>query len=232
MHKILLEDDAKPVVQPQRRLNPTMKEVVQKEVTKLWEAGIIYPISNSPWDSKPRLIRWVLLLQEFDIEIRDRKGSENQVADHLSRIDPEEGMPPPTTGVSETFPDEQLFAIPRASWFVDITNYKAMPFIPKEYTKQQVRKLLHDAKYYLWDELYPLKRCSDGMIRRCVSEEEAQQILWHCHMDYVSKWVEAMASSTNDTRVMLKFLKKYIFSRFDVSRTLISDGAATSATNN
>ena len=35
MHKILLEDDAKPVVQPQRRLNPTMKEVVQKEVMKL-----------------------------------------------------------------------------------------------------------------------------------------------------------------------------------------------------
>ena len=51
MHKILLEDDAKPVVQPQRRLNPAMKEVVQKEVTKLLEAGIIYPISDSPWVS-------------------------------------------------------------------------------------------------------------------------------------------------------------------------------------
>ncbi|XLR58252.1 hypothetical protein S83_008924, partial [Arachis hypogaea] len=48
MHKILLEDDAKPVVQRQRRLNPAMKEVVQKEVTKLLEAGIIYPISDSP----------------------------------------------------------------------------------------------------------------------------------------------------------------------------------------
>ncbi|XP_072060811.1 uncharacterized protein [Arachis hypogaea] len=49
MHKILLEDDAKPVVQPQRRQNPAMKEVVQKDVTKLLEAGIIYPISDSPW---------------------------------------------------------------------------------------------------------------------------------------------------------------------------------------
>ncbi|XP_072073981.1 uncharacterized protein [Arachis hypogaea] len=49
MHKILLEEDAKPVVQPQGRLNPTIKEVVQKEVLKLWEAGIIYPIFDSPW---------------------------------------------------------------------------------------------------------------------------------------------------------------------------------------
>ena len=48
MHEILLEDNAKPVVQPQRQLNPAMKEVVQKEVTKLLEAGIIYPISDSP----------------------------------------------------------------------------------------------------------------------------------------------------------------------------------------
>ena len=47
MHKILLEEESKPVVQPQRRLNPTMKEVVQKEVMKLWNAGIIFPISDS-----------------------------------------------------------------------------------------------------------------------------------------------------------------------------------------
>ena len=56
MHKILLEDDAKPVVQPQRRLNPAMKEVVQKEVTKLLEAGIIYPISDSPWVSPVQVV--------------------------------------------------------------------------------------------------------------------------------------------------------------------------------
>ncbi|KAM1056753.1 hypothetical protein COP2_030912 [Malus domestica] len=54
-------------------------------------------------EAKPRLIRWMLLLQEFDIEIRDKKGCENVVADHLSRLVREEESLP----ISETFPDEQ-----------------------------------------------------------------------------------------------------------------------------
>ena len=51
MHKINLEEDAKPVVDFQRRLHPKMKEVVRKEVIKLLEAGIIYPVADSKWVS-------------------------------------------------------------------------------------------------------------------------------------------------------------------------------------
>ena len=40
-------------------------------------------------DAKSRLIHWVLLLQEFDIEVNDRKGTKNQVADHFSRLEDE-----------------------------------------------------------------------------------------------------------------------------------------------
>jgi len=50
-HKIILEEDVKPVRQPQRRLNPQLMEVVKKEVTKLLQTGIIYPISDSTWVS-------------------------------------------------------------------------------------------------------------------------------------------------------------------------------------
>ena len=50
-HKINLEEDAKPVVNHQRRLNPKMKEVVRKEILKLLEAGIIYPVAGSQWVS-------------------------------------------------------------------------------------------------------------------------------------------------------------------------------------
>ncbi|KAK1430086.1 hypothetical protein QVD17_12590 [Tagetes erecta] len=50
-HKILMEDEYRPVVQPQRRLNPNMQDVVKKEVLKLLDAGLIYPISDSAWVS-------------------------------------------------------------------------------------------------------------------------------------------------------------------------------------
>jgi len=56
MHRILLEEDVKPVRQPQRRLNPQLMEVVKKEVTKLLQAGIIYHISNSTWVSPVHMV--------------------------------------------------------------------------------------------------------------------------------------------------------------------------------
>ena len=61
-------------------------------------------------DAKPRLIIWVLLLQEFDLEIKDKKGNDNVIVDHLSRIEKpneEEGE----IEIEEKFPDEQLFQV-------------------------------------------------------------------------------------------------------------------------
>ncbi|RDY02911.1 Retrovirus-related Pol polyprotein, partial [Mucuna pruriens] len=68
-------------------------------------AALRYLLKKS--DAKPRLIRWMLLLQEFDIEIRDKKSTENSIVDHLSRIEKEsEPMP-----IRDEFPDKQLLHI-------------------------------------------------------------------------------------------------------------------------
>ena len=60
-------------------------------------------------ETKPRLIRWILLLQEFDLEIQDKKGSENVIADHLSRLLIEHTQD--TLPLRDSFPDEQLFFV-------------------------------------------------------------------------------------------------------------------------
>jgi hypothetical protein len=59
-------------------------------------------------DDKPRLIRWVLLLQEFDLHIIDRKGTKNPVADNLSRLENISFDPIP---INDSFPNEQLATI-------------------------------------------------------------------------------------------------------------------------
>ena len=68
-------------------------------------AAIRYLLSMK--DAKPRLIRWILLLQEFDLEIRDKKGSENSVADHLSRL-PASSREKDDPPIHDSFPDEHL----------------------------------------------------------------------------------------------------------------------------
>ena len=80
-------------------------------------------------DAKPRLIRWVLMLQEFDLEIKDKKGTENLVVDHLSRL---EG-PINEVQINDNFPDEQLLAMLEVSpvpWFADYVNYLVAKVIP------------------------------------------------------------------------------------------------------
>jgi hypothetical protein len=73
-------------------------------------------------ESKPRLIKWILLLQEIDLEIKEKKGVENQEADHLSRLRTEDIQ---TETIRETFPDEQLYVLYSSTrpWYADLVNY-------------------------------------------------------------------------------------------------------------
>ena len=271
-------------------------------------AAIKYLMSKK--EAKPRLIRWVLLLQEFDLEIKDKKGCDNVIADHLSRVEQNE-TGKEETELKENFPDEQLFKVSfQIPWYADIVNYLACGVVPQEFSYQQKRKLSTDSRYYIWDDPLLFKRGANMIIRRCVPEIERGKILNDCHaspygghfsrertahkilqsgfywptlfrdcaewvklcdrcqkignissrnemplkgimvvqifdvwgidfmgpfpqsfgnlyimlaVDYVSKWVEAVACPRNDTNTVVSFLQKNILSRFGTPRTIISD---------
>ncbi|CAL2259920.1 unnamed protein product [Prunus armeniaca] len=91
-------------------------------------------------DAKARLIRWILLLQEFDITIKDKKGVENVVADHLSRLVFDESFE--NTPINDSFPDEQLFALSELPWFADIVNFLATGQVPSHWNVQDRKKFL------------------------------------------------------------------------------------------
>ncbi|GJV57112.1 reverse transcriptase domain-containing protein [Tanacetum coccineum] len=108
-------------------------------------------------DAKPRLIRWILLLQEFDIEIKDRKGTKNVAADHLSRLENNETSD--DSKVDDNFPGETLMEINTKDepWFADFANYLVGNIIPKGMTYQQKNKFFSDLKHYFWEEPYLFK---------------------------------------------------------------------------
>ncbi|CAN6487064.1 unnamed protein product [Victoria cruziana] len=246
-------------------------------------AALKYLMSKK--DSKPRLIRWILLLQEFDSEIRDKKGSENVVADHLSRVlvDVDRDELP----VTETFPDEYLLGIMRMTklpWYADYCNYLVTKEIPSHWNQvfrrcvpeeefQSILSFCHSkacgghysgkktaAKVlqsrFFWPTLHRdaymfCKQCLRCQQMGSISRRDSMPMtpilvvdvfdVWGIDfmgpflpsfgylyilvaVDYVSKWVEAVSTRTNDHKVVLKFIKHNIFSRFGVPRVMISDG--------
>ncbi|GJT10979.1 reverse transcriptase domain-containing protein [Tanacetum coccineum] len=117
-------------------------------------------------DAKPCLIRWILLLQEFNIEIKDRKGTENVAADHLSRIENDKSSD--DNDVDDNFPRETLMEINTKDepWFADFANHLVADIIPKEMTYQQKNKFFSNLKHYFWEEPYLFKVCYDGVTFR------------------------------------------------------------------
>nr|GEY44894.1 reverse transcriptase domain-containing protein [Tanacetum cinerariifolium] len=93
-------------------------------------------------DSKARLLRWILLLQEFKFKVINTKGAENLAADHLSRLEnPHQNVLDPKE-INETFPLETLKMVSfhdnsSTSWFADFANYHAGNFVVKGMSSQQ-----------------------------------------------------------------------------------------------
>ncbi|KAF8087234.1 hypothetical protein N665_0594s0009 [Sinapis alba] len=119
-------------------------------------------------DAKPRLLRWILLLQEFDFEMKDKKGIKNGAANYLSRMKVDE-----ETDLDDTLPVEQVYSIdlrrattrslptdcsenpehsvaaikkkyPHMPWFAEIANFLAAEKEPMEFTGNEKWKFLRD----------------------------------------------------------------------------------------
>ncbi|GKB17160.1 reverse transcriptase domain-containing protein [Tanacetum coccineum] len=137
-------------------------------------------------NAKPRLLQWILLLHEFDVIIRDKKGAENLAADHLSRLENPHQDVLENKEITETFPLETLGMVTfrgdsSTPWFADIANYHAGNFIVKGMSSQQKKKFFKDVKHYFWDDPYLFRIGADQVIRRCVYGQEAVDILTACH---------------------------------------------------
>jgi hypothetical protein len=97
-------------------------------------------------DSKARLGRWILLIQEFDITIKDKKGTENVVADHLSRFTAYSRSD--ITPIDDFFPDESLFYVSTIPWFANIVNFLVSEQLSTHWSTQDKRKFLNEVKNF------------------------------------------------------------------------------------
>nr|GEW75886.1 reverse transcriptase domain-containing protein [Tanacetum cinerariifolium] len=130
--------------------------VLSKTIVYVDHSALKYLIAKQ--DAKPRLLWWILLLQEFDVIIRDKKGAENLAADHLSRLENPYQDELEKKEITEKFPLKTLGM-----------------------SSQQKKKFFKDVKHYFWDGPYLFKICADQVIRRRVHDQEAVDILTACH---------------------------------------------------
>ncbi|GJV36449.1 reverse transcriptase domain-containing protein [Tanacetum coccineum] len=189
-------------------------------------------------DAKLRLLRWILLLQEFDVIIRDKKGAENLAADHLSRLEN---------------PHEVIRRCVHGQEAVDIlTAYHNGP-TGGHHGANYTAKKVFDSGFYcptIYRDAHDLvTRCDACQRQGKISQrdEMPQNVIQVCEIfdvwgidfmgpfpssrgnkyilvavDYLSKWVKAKLLPTNDSRVVVKFLKS-LFARFGTPRAIISD---------
>nr|GEU87474.1 reverse transcriptase domain-containing protein [Tanacetum cinerariifolium] len=270
-HKILMKDDFKPAVQHQRRVNPKIHEVIKKEVLKLLDAGLIYPISDSPWvnpvhcvPKKRNSFRTCLshldkmLKRCEDINlclnwekshfmvkegiVLDHKISKNGIEVDKAKVDVIAKLPHPTTVKEcieafqslkkklteapilvtpnwdlpfELMCDASAFAVDHSAlkylfnkqdvkprllrWVLLLQEFDIIirdkkrskepsrrPYIPiREPSPKDVvptkEQILQNVKHYFWDNPFLFKICADQVIRRCVHGQEAVDILKACH---------------------------------------------------
>nr|GEW15683.1 reverse transcriptase domain-containing protein [Tanacetum cinerariifolium] len=178
IHYMTTEKEMLVVVYAFEKFRPYL--VLSKSIVYTDHSALKYLLNKQ--DAKPRFLRWVLLLQEFNITILDKKGSENLAANHISRLEN------PHQIIRRRVHGQEAFDILKACHEGPSGGHYGANHIAK---KRQGKK---SQKY--------------EMPRNIV--------------EYLSKWVKAKALPTNESRVVVKFLKS-LFSRFGIPQAIISD---------
>ncbi|GJW84363.1 reverse transcriptase domain-containing protein [Tanacetum coccineum] len=180
--------------------------ITSKTVVYTDHSALKYLFSKQ--DAKPILIRWVLLLQEFTIEIKDKKGTENLAVNHLFRLENPGLEELNEDTIQDNFPDEHLMVIKLKNtetdpWYADYANFLISKIVPQHLTYYLRGKFLNDVRKYIWDDPYLFKSCPDGIIRRCVFGRELYEILEHCHKGptggHYGAYITAERSSSLDS---------------------------------
>ncbi|XP_074305491.1 uncharacterized protein LOC141640707 [Silene latifolia] len=121
--------------------------------------------------------------RQYLVGSKDKAGSENVIADHLSRLTVEDhGIQDKSGPINEWLRDDGLMEVSiKTPWFADLANYIVSGFLPDEMEQRERRKLRNDAKRYFWNDPHLFRKCGDGMFRRCVSREEGLEIVDRVH---------------------------------------------------
>ncbi|XP_038891699.1 uncharacterized protein LOC120081092 [Benincasa hispida] len=213
------------------------------------KGNLIHPISYaSKTLNDSQEIRWVMLLQEFDIDIKDRKETENQVADHLSRLENQE-IQDKQDEIRDAFPDECLFKVEdREPWYAGIVNYLppnnslSTSTLNRRNDLYTTTNSIFGMNHFFTNKVptpscisaFQKKRHNASLLSAMILLTEGinfmgpfpifcgqQYIL--LAVDYVSKWVEAVACAKNNAATVSKFLTKNIFTCFGMPRAMVSD---------
>ncbi|GJX07888.1 reverse transcriptase domain-containing protein [Tanacetum coccineum] len=170
--------------------------------------------------AKPRLIQWVVLLQGFNIEIKDKKGAENLAVDHLSRLENPHMEMLNDKEIADEFPDEHLMML-KIKFNNDEPCTLSLGTDWGHHSASVTARKVYESRFY-WPSIFKdakeyVMKCDAYFMGLFPDSRGKKYIL--VAVDYVSKWVEALPM--NDARVVVKFLRG-LFARFGVPKALIS----------
>jgi len=158
-------------------------------------AALKYLLSKK--DSKARLMRWILLLQEFDITIKDKKGTKNVVADYLLRLTTDSRSD--ITPIDDYLLDESLLFVSTMPWFANIVKFLVLGQLPAHWSTLDKRKFLNEVKNFYWDDPYLFKYCPDQIFRRCIPDNEVSSVIKFCHS---KAWGDHFASRKTTAKIL------------------------------